>query len=44
MCRKNNVMDLIIRCAEADGWSVDTEINHERQETEFTFSKYTLAG
>ncbi|RGN40868.1 hypothetical protein DXB64_03505 [Bacteroides uniformis] len=40
----NNVMDLIIRCAEADGWSVDTEINHERQETEFTFSKYTPAG
>lgn len=37
-------MDLIIRCAETDGWSVDTEINHERQKTEFTFSKYTPAG
>lgn len=44
MCAMNNVMDLIIRCAEADGWGVDTEINHERQETEFTFSKYTPAG
>ena len=44
MCAMNIVMDLIIRCAETDDWSVDTETNHGRQETEFTFSKYTPAG
>lgn len=44
MCAMNNVMDLITRCAEANGWSVDTKTNHERQKTEFTFSKYTPAG
>lgn len=44
MCAMNNVMDLIIRCAETDGWNVDTETNHARQKTEFTFSKYTPAG
>ena len=44
MCAMNNVMDLIIRCAETDGWSVDTETNHAQQKTEFTFSKYTPAG
>lgn len=44
MCMLNNVMDLIIRCAEADGWSVDTETYQKRQETEFTFSQYTPAG